>query len=318
MIAEMITRVPGPKSKEIDQGRIIFSEKLEGTNVWDLDGNRYLDLTSGGGLLPFGYVDEGLVALSEVMDAVDGYGVRNFEDSLFEGKKMVFVGAGICSAFDPVDQLDFIALEELVHMTSIDADVLIVRAEYLDLLSLKRISSWCGQYRVQWVADERDYGLFRCGELFSSLSHQPDHIIIAAAAEGMERISILLSKGVEGDAIDDFKVAANYADRDIKRTIKLQSLELSELLIEMIEGKRVGCVGAYHYVEIENVDEVARICDGLLQRGIIVATMGTRIVLLPSLYLALGEIIFVVNHIKLVVADINEVELPWINDDLRG
>ena len=95
-------------------------------------------------------------------------------------------------------------------------------------------------------------------------------------------------------------------------------MELNELLKDCLPSKEITCVGAYHAIELDSLEEVSRVCDELLQRGVIVATMANKIVLMPSLYLALGEIIFAVNHLRLVIEDIHEVSLPWMSEDLRN
>lgn len=70
MLPEIITNVPGEKSLEWGRrlGEVecrdttyladdwpIFWEKAEGPNVWDVDGNRFLDMTSGFGVAAMGY-----------------------------------------------------------------------------------------------------------------------------------------------------------------------------------------------------------------------------------------------------------------------
>src|SRR3984893_7195807 len=62
MLPELVTQIPGPVSLELasllaryenrnvtylDSGFPIFWERAEGVNVWDVDGNRFLDLTAG-------------------------------------------------------------------------------------------------------------------------------------------------------------------------------------------------------------------------------------------------------------------------------
>jgi 4-aminobutyrate aminotransferase-like enzyme len=70
MLPEILTNVPGEKSLELGRrlGEVecrnttylvddwpIFWEKAEGVNVWDVDGNRFLDMTSGFGVAGLGY-----------------------------------------------------------------------------------------------------------------------------------------------------------------------------------------------------------------------------------------------------------------------
>jgi 4-aminobutyrate aminotransferase-like enzyme len=70
MLPELLTPVPGPRSRElamelrahesrnityVSPGFPIFWERGHGVNVWDVDGNRFLDLTSGFGVASLGY-----------------------------------------------------------------------------------------------------------------------------------------------------------------------------------------------------------------------------------------------------------------------
>lgn len=70
MLPEILTNVPGPKSLELGRrlGEVecrdttflgddwpIFWERAEGVHVWDADGNRFLDMTSGFGVAGLGY-----------------------------------------------------------------------------------------------------------------------------------------------------------------------------------------------------------------------------------------------------------------------
>lgn len=70
MLPELVTPIPGPKSVAlakdlrryesrnvtyVDQEWPIFWQKAEGTNVWDADGNRFLDLTSAFGVASLGH-----------------------------------------------------------------------------------------------------------------------------------------------------------------------------------------------------------------------------------------------------------------------
>ena len=70
MLPEILTRVPGEKSLEWGRrlGAVecrnttflgydwpVFWERAEGVNVWDVDGNRFLDMTSGFGVAGIGY-----------------------------------------------------------------------------------------------------------------------------------------------------------------------------------------------------------------------------------------------------------------------
>jgi 4-aminobutyrate aminotransferase-like enzyme len=70
MLPELITPIPGPRSRAlarelrvyesrnvtyVSPGFPVFWEGAEGANVWDADGNRFLDLTSGFGVASLGY-----------------------------------------------------------------------------------------------------------------------------------------------------------------------------------------------------------------------------------------------------------------------
>jgi 4-aminobutyrate aminotransferase-like enzyme len=70
MLPELLTPIPGPRSRElatelrahesrnvtyVSAGFPVFWERAHGANVWDVDGNRFLDLTSGFGVASLGY-----------------------------------------------------------------------------------------------------------------------------------------------------------------------------------------------------------------------------------------------------------------------
>jgi 4-aminobutyrate aminotransferase-like enzyme len=70
MLPELVTPIPGPRSCQFAQelrahesqnvtyvspGVPVFWERARGANVWDVDGNRFLDLTSGFGVASLGY-----------------------------------------------------------------------------------------------------------------------------------------------------------------------------------------------------------------------------------------------------------------------
>jgi 4-aminobutyrate aminotransferase-like enzyme len=76
-LPEIITDIPGPRSQALaaelrrhesrNVTRVgadwpIFWERAEGTNVWDADGNRYLDLTSAFGVTSLGHTDPAIQA----------------------------------------------------------------------------------------------------------------------------------------------------------------------------------------------------------------------------------------------------------------
>ncbi|MCE0522162.1 MAG: aspartate aminotransferase family protein [Methylacidiphilales bacterium] len=77
MLPELITSIPGPRSRElavelrahesrnvtyVSPGFPVFWERAREANVWDVDGNRFLDLTSGFGVASLGYAPEKIVA----------------------------------------------------------------------------------------------------------------------------------------------------------------------------------------------------------------------------------------------------------------
>lgn len=70
MLPELRTEIPGPRSRElaarlrrvesrnvtmVGEGWPVFWERAEGVNVWDADGNRFLDFTSGFGVTGLGH-----------------------------------------------------------------------------------------------------------------------------------------------------------------------------------------------------------------------------------------------------------------------
>lgn len=327
MISEMLTRVPGSCSREVHPTKIIWSDRLEKTNIWDVDGNRFLDLTSGGGLLPFGYVSEGLAPMSDIEANFSDYTVGLLDEETLRKKSVLKLGKRITTAFSEPSEDDFITLADLAIHDGKGIEFLLVQAEYIEPVALKNISSWCRQFNVCWIADERDLGMFRTGVPFVAATidegFRPDVILSQIASEDMSSQQLCWTKGgVATDfsvstTLDQILVAKNYTDSDLTRTNNLQALELSGLLKETILEKEIGCVGAFHSIDLVDEAEVLRVAEGLLQRGLIVASMGSKVILLPSLYLALGEIVFAVNHLRLVIANINEMEMPWVTESLR-
>lgn len=76
MLPELKTPIPGPRSREltaalrahesrnvtyVSPGFPVFWERTQGANVWDVDGNRFLDLTSGFGVASLGYTPQPIV-----------------------------------------------------------------------------------------------------------------------------------------------------------------------------------------------------------------------------------------------------------------
>lgn len=72
MLPEILTEIPGPKSRELaeslrryesrnvtflDAEFPVFWSRAEGTNVWDVDGNRFLDLTAAFGVAGLGHTN---------------------------------------------------------------------------------------------------------------------------------------------------------------------------------------------------------------------------------------------------------------------
>src|ERR1700742_555560 len=70
MLPEILTEIPGPRSRQlavelrahesrnvtyVSPGFPVFWERADGANVWDVDGNRFLDLTGGFGVASLGY-----------------------------------------------------------------------------------------------------------------------------------------------------------------------------------------------------------------------------------------------------------------------
>ena len=76
MLPELNTPIPGPRSRElavelrahesrnvtfVSPGFPVFWERAHGPNVWDVDGNRFLDLTSGFGVASLGFTPQPVV-----------------------------------------------------------------------------------------------------------------------------------------------------------------------------------------------------------------------------------------------------------------
>ena len=76
MLPEILTGIPGPRSRElsvelrqhesrnvtyVSPGFPVFWERAHGANVWDVDGNRFLDLTSGFGVASLGYTPQPMI-----------------------------------------------------------------------------------------------------------------------------------------------------------------------------------------------------------------------------------------------------------------
>lgn len=85
MLPDLKTSIPGPRSRElavelrahesrnvtyVSPGFPVFWERAQGVNVWDVDGNRFLDLTSGFGVASLGYTPQ------PVVDAVKDQAAR--------------------------------------------------------------------------------------------------------------------------------------------------------------------------------------------------------------------------------------------------
>jgi 4-aminobutyrate aminotransferase-like enzyme len=76
VLPELLTPIPGPRSRElaaelrahesrnvtfVSPGFPVFWERAHSVNVWDVDGNRLLDLTGGFGVASLGYMPEKMV-----------------------------------------------------------------------------------------------------------------------------------------------------------------------------------------------------------------------------------------------------------------
>ena len=76
MLPELVTPIPGPRSRElarelrahesrnvtyVSPGFPVFWERARGANVWDVDGNRFLDLTSGFGVASLGHAPQAII-----------------------------------------------------------------------------------------------------------------------------------------------------------------------------------------------------------------------------------------------------------------
>jgi 4-aminobutyrate aminotransferase-like enzyme len=77
VLPELLTSIPGARSRAlaaelrayesrnvtyVSPGFPVFWERAHGANVWDVDGNRFLDLTSGFGVASLGYTPDKIVA----------------------------------------------------------------------------------------------------------------------------------------------------------------------------------------------------------------------------------------------------------------
>src|SRR5688572_5890066 len=77
MLPELTTPIPGPRSltlgealRQYESHNVtyvspdfpVFWQRAHGVNVWDVDGNRFLDCTSGFGVAGLGYTPEKIVA----------------------------------------------------------------------------------------------------------------------------------------------------------------------------------------------------------------------------------------------------------------
>jgi len=75
VLPEIVTEIPGPKSRELaeslrryeshnvtymDAEFPVFWNRADGTNVWDADGNRFLDLTAAFGVAGLGHTNAGI------------------------------------------------------------------------------------------------------------------------------------------------------------------------------------------------------------------------------------------------------------------
>ena len=61
-LAARLARAESPNVTFLSEGFPVFWDRAEGASVWDADGNRFLDLTSGFGVAGLGYGEKALVA----------------------------------------------------------------------------------------------------------------------------------------------------------------------------------------------------------------------------------------------------------------
>lgn len=89
MRPEMVTGIPGPRSKELmselartesrnvtffNEGFPVFWDRAAGVNVWDADGNRFLDLTAGFGVCSLGHGATRDAMITQAASLVHGLG----------------------------------------------------------------------------------------------------------------------------------------------------------------------------------------------------------------------------------------------------
>ena len=100
MIPEIITSIPGPRSLALaarlrehesrnvtymDHSWPVFWEKAKGVNVWDADGNRFLDFTSAFGVAGF---------LTLASGAANAYSMSRSSTGTSRFKRSVVAGLG--------------------------------------------------------------------------------------------------------------------------------------------------------------------------------------------------------------------------------
>ena len=89
MLPEILTEIPGPHSRALMEKLAhfesrnvtffsadfpVFWERASGGNVWDADGNRYLDLTSGFGVCGLGHGATSEAMVAQARQLVHGLG----------------------------------------------------------------------------------------------------------------------------------------------------------------------------------------------------------------------------------------------------
>ncbi|MDA8975175.1 aspartate aminotransferase family protein [Akkermansiaceae bacterium] len=101
MLPELKTSIPGPESLRlaaelrehesqnvtyIDPSWPVFWKKAEGVNVWDADGNRFLDLTSGFGVAGLGHRNSEIVAAMQTQSENLLHGMGDVHPTALKGQ----------------------------------------------------------------------------------------------------------------------------------------------------------------------------------------------------------------------------------------
>lgn len=101
MIPNLKTTIPGPRSQELaarlrehesrnvtyqDDSWPVFWEEAQGTNVWDADGNRFLDFTSAFGVAGLGHRNEELVSVMREQSGKLLHGMGDVHPTALKGE----------------------------------------------------------------------------------------------------------------------------------------------------------------------------------------------------------------------------------------